>query len=179
MAAPEAPARSSRRPLAWGAAAAVLVAGGVVAAALLTSGGSARSPVAVVVPFRLPAVMAGGPDAVLRDHPGRPVVLTFFAAWCEPCKKELPAVEALAARPGGPAVVGVDVLDQRADAQDLLAASRVTFPAGYDHDGAVGARWGVNGLPVTVFVGSDGRIVHYHRGQLGASELDRLAASTR
>lgn len=179
MAAPEAPARSSRRPVALGVLAAVVVAGGVVAAALVTGGGSARPPVAVVQPFRLPPVVAGAPEAVLGDHPGRPVVLTFFAAWCEPCKKELPAVEALAARPGGPGVVGVDVLDQRVDAQDLLAASRVTFPAGYDHDGAVGARWGVNGLPVTVFIGSDGRVVHYHRGQLGASELDRLAASTR
>lgn len=179
MAAPGAPAKSSRRPLAWGATAAVLVAGGIVAAALLTSGGAARPPVGTVQPFRLPPVVAGAPDAVLGDHPGRPVVLTFFAAWCGPCKKELPAVEALAGRPGGPGVVGVDVFDQRADAQDLLAASRVTFPAGFDHDGAVGARWGVNGLPVTVFIGSDGRIVHYHRGQLEASELDRLAASTR
>jgi len=111
--------------------------------------------------------------------PGHPVEVAFFAAWCTPCTRELPVLEAVAARQGGPQLLGVDFMDQRPDALDLLARTRVTFPAGYDHDGSVGARWGVDGLPVTVFIRSDGRVVHYHRGELKAPELGRLAASTR
>lgn len=162
-----------------GASLAVIAAGTVVAVALATSGGSAAPPIATALPFTLEPVVAGAPNASLTGRPGHPVVVTFFAAWCDPCRRELPAVEALAARAGGPQVLGVDFLDQRADAQALLASSRVTFPSGYDHDGSMGARWGVTGLPVTVFIGSDGRVVHYHRGELGAAELVRLTASTR
>lgn len=154
-------------------------AAALVGAALLSADSPSRPPITSVVAFTLDPVASGSPDASLSGHPGRPVVLTFFASWCVPCTRELPAVEALASKPGGPQVVGVDFMDQRVDALSLLASTHVTFPAGYDHDGSVGARWKVDGLPVTVFIDSDGHVVRYHRGELGATELGRLAGLTR
>jgi len=163
----------------------VAVAAMVVAMAVLTSrgggSGDAASPVPQAEPFTLAPVIPGQPSAALGAAPGRPVVLAFFASWCAPCAQELPLIERLArssaAGPGGaaaPAVVGVDELDQRPDGPDLVRATGVTFPAGYDHDGSVGQKWHIDGLPITVFIAPDGRVVAYHRGQLSQHQLDGL-----
>ncbi len=78
--------------------------------------------------------------------------------------------------PSGPELVGVDELDQRPDGPDLVRHAGVTFSTGYDHDGSVGAKWEVNGLPITAFIAPDGRVVAYHRGQLDRHQLDSLVA---
>jgi cytochrome c biogenesis protein CcmG/thiol:disulfide interchange protein DsbE len=160
------------------AAAAVLtLAGGVVTAGVLTTHASADAgPVAGAQSFSLPNVKAGGPAVALGAVPGRATIVDFFAAWCDPCRAELPLVEAVSKRAGAPAVVGIDVLDQRTDALTLLKQTGVTFPAAFDHDGATSQKWGIVGLPVTVFVAPDGRIVSYRRGQLDAHTLDGLVA---
>jgi thiol-disulfide isomerase/thioredoxin len=167
------------------AVAVLVVAVMVVGAAVLTSrgGGSGNtvSPVPQAEPFTLAPVIPGQPAAVLSATPGHPVVLAFFASWCAPCTQELPLIEKLSrARPGGPrgavapTVVGVDELDQRPDGPDLVRSAGVTFPAGYDHDGSVGQKWHIDGLPITVFIAPDGRVVAYHRGQLSQHQLDGL-----
>ena len=160
---------------------AVVAATGVVTAAVLTRGGSAdASPVPRAQPFTLAPVVAGRPPATLAAAPGRPVVLTFFASWCAPCVAELPLLEKLA-RAGTADVVGVDEMDQRPDGQDLVRRTGVTFPSGFDHDGSVGQRYAIDGLPINVFIAPDGRVVAYHRGQLDRGQLDdlmrRLAAA--
>ena len=156
------------------AAGVALTVAAVATAGVLSTGGHSQPPVARSAPFTLAPVAEGAPEAALSATPNRPTVLSFFAAWCEPCRRELPLLEAAAAQRGGPDVVGVDFLDQRADALDLLARARVTFPTGYDHDGEIGRRWAVDGLPVTVFIAPGGRVVDYHRGELRRPELDRL-----
>ena len=167
------------RRAAWVSAAVVVAAVAVIVAAAATTRGSASpdgGPVATAQAFGLPPVVPGAAPAALGAAPGHPVILTFFAAWCAPCTQELPLFATLPVGHSGAQVVGVDVMDQRPDATALLAATGVTFPAGFDHDGTVANRWGVQGLPVTVMVAPDGRVVAYHRGQLGRAALDVLVA---
>lgn len=152
---------------------AVLVVGiGVLTAR--RSSGAESGPVGRVQPFSLAPVAASTSAVSLGAVPGRATVVTFFAAWCDPCRAELPLVETASRAPGAPAVVGIDVLDQRPDAVSLLRQAGVTFPAAFDHDGSVSARWGVVGLPVTVFAAADGRIIAYHRGELRSTQLTQL-----
>jgi peroxiredoxin len=165
----------------WIVLAVVVVAVAVVVGAILSSGGGAAdgAPFAAAPAFTLPAVDSGQPSVSLPAVPGRPVVLTFFAAWCAPCTRELPVIERLwrsvqVEGPGAPTVIGVDELDQRPDGPDLVRRTGVTFPSGYDHDGAVGRHWAVDGLPITAFIAPDGRVVAYHRGELDAAQLDVL-----
>jgi thiol-disulfide isomerase/thioredoxin len=155
----------------------------VVAAATITArhGSADKPPFAAARGFTLPAVTDGQPAAVLAPAPGRPIVLTFFAAWCQPCMAELPVIEQAwrgfeAQGPRAPLVVGVDELDQKPGGPDLVRQAGVTFPSGYDHDGAVGRSWAVNGLPITAFIAPTGRVVAYHRGQLNRPQLDALVS---
>jgi thiol-disulfide isomerase/thioredoxin len=132
----------------------------------------------VAVPFTLPELRADRGDVVLAAKPAKPTVVNFFAWWCEPCKRELPALRDAAAAHPEIAFLGVDHQDSRDDAIELLDGFGVTYPAGYDPRGDVAAKYAVRGLPATVFIDTDGRIVDLHQGELSATELqerlDRL-----
>jgi thiol-disulfide isomerase/thioredoxin len=150
-----------------------VVVGAVISTEL--SGSADASPISAARPFTLPPVNDGAPGAALTAVPGRPTLVAFFAAWCDPCRAELPLIQAASARDSGRiAFVGVDDMDNQGDAAILLSNAGVTFPTGFDNDGAVSAKWRVSGLPVNVLVAADGRVLDYHRGQLDQAQLDQM-----
>lgn len=65
-------------------------------------------------PFRLPELSfqdAGGSQRQLQDWRGRFVLLNLWATWCVPCRQEMPALDALESKLGGPdfQVVAVNI----------------------------------------------------------------------
>jgi thiol-disulfide isomerase/thioredoxin len=69
---------------------------------------------AAKTPFRVPNVAfkdAEGNDKTLADWHGRTVLLNLWATWCVPCRREMPALDALQAKLGnaGFAVVAVNI----------------------------------------------------------------------
>jgi cytochrome c biogenesis protein CcmG, thiol:disulfide interchange protein DsbE len=105
---------------------------------------------------------------------GKIVVLNFWAAWCDPCRKEMPRLEDAwrRYRDRGVTFVGVNTTDFSGDAQRFLRRYRVTFPIVRDGNGRVLARYGGLPLPWTYFVGRDGRIVGYIRGEVTKAALE-------
>lgn len=172
---PAAPARG-RRPMAVAVAVAVvaLAGGGLFAVSRPDNPAAVESGTPVVAPaFSLDDVRQRG-TAVSLGAGGRPVVLNFFAAWCVPCRAELPVLEEASRRAAGSVrFVGVDVADSRTAAAELLDATGVTFPAGYDPDRAVADRYRLRGMPTTVFIDARGRVSEVARGKLSAADLDR------
>ena len=70
--------------------------------------------------LRLPELAfrdAGGTERHLGDWRGRTVLLNLWATWCVPCRKEVPALDALEGKLGGPAfeVVAVNIDTRDAD----------------------------------------------------------------
>ena len=131
-----------------------------------------------LVPFTLEEVREGGKSVSLAELRGRPVVVNFFAAWCVPCREELPLLEAAHKRLGDRvAFVGIDTRDSRSQARDLLAETGVTFAAGYDPKGVLVDRYRLGrGLPATLFLNSDGVVVERILGQLDRRRLDAAVA---
>lgn len=164
-------------------AVAVLIAVAVAAALFIGEGAGSDGEEAdgagrAAVPFSLPELRDDRPEVVLAAEPGKPTVVNFFAAWCEPCKRELPALAAAAAANPEITFLGVDHQDSRLDAIEMLDAYGITYPAGYDPGGEIAGRYAVRGLPATAFISADGRIVDFRHGELSAEELqerlDRL-----
>ena len=133
---------------------------------------SGRSPAPA---FRLDEVRAGRTAVALADYRGKPLVLNFWAAWCDPCEKEMPAFQQVHADVGDRvAFVGIDGQDSRRNATALLRRTGVTYPSGYDPSDRVHTAYRLFGRPNTVFVSPDGKILGRHNGQLTAAELASL-----
>jgi len=152
----------------------LVVAAGAVAL-FIGHGSPSSSPsgfVGPASPFSLPELRSGRPDVALAAAPGHPTVVNFFAAWCVPCRAELPALRDAAAAHPDITFVGVDHQDSRDDAIELLDRSGVTYPAGYDPRGETATKYGLRGLPATAFIDPRGRIVELHQGALSAKEIE-------
>lgn len=109
------------------------------------------------------------------NQPG-PVVLNFWASTCPPCRREMPLIQAEAARSGA-SVLLVDVHDDAAAARAFLLKVGVKDSSAVDSDGRVAALYGVNVLPVTVFIRADGTIEGKYLGETNQAVLrDHLAA---
>jgi cytochrome c biogenesis protein CcmG/thiol:disulfide interchange protein DsbE len=146
-------------------------------AVLLTScgrGGDAGASGRLAPTFDAEDVRAGRATVSLAALQGKPAVVNFFAAWCVPCRNELPLLVAAHRRLGDRvAFVGVDVKDSRTRATDLIAEFGVDYPAAYDPQGQVAAGFRVQAMPTTFFLRRDGRIVDQVLGELSRKRLDQ------
>jgi peroxiredoxin len=127
-------------------------------------------------PLRLPGLDGGPVDrAALR---GRPVVVNFWASWCEPCVREFPLLRKAAAAHRGDrlAVVGVLSRDNPAAARAFVRAHGASWPIGLDPAAATATRWGAVGLPHTWFIRPDGTLASHQLGELTQTGLDRQLA---
>ncbi len=110
-----------------------------------------------------------GPDAA--DGGARLVLLSFFASWCEPCRKEMPYLQTLHARyrEQGLRVLSVDIDRDPpgiAATKRLAAESRVTFPVLSDRFQILARRYlgESSPLPSVVLIGRDGTVLRLSRG---------------
>ena len=122
--------------------------------------------------FSLPDLTYPTRTLSLSQFRGRPVLVNFWASWCAPCRKEAPLLEASYRRVGGRvAFLGVDTNDTRAAALSFLRQSGITYPSVYDPHGTAATAYGLFGLPTTVFVAPDGKMLERHVGALSSGSL--------
>ena len=105
--------------------------------------------------------LTGTGDLSLRSFRGKTVVLNFFASWCDPCKREAPALEKVwrEYRSRGLVVLGIDSGDAAGDARHFLAVHGITYPVAFDRNESQALNYGIPGLPVTVVINRAGRVV--------------------
>lgn len=146
----------------------------VVAGLALSQGGNEPTD---AKEFELPR-LAGEGTVSLAAYRGQPLVVNFFASWCVPCRKEMPAFQTVSARlQGRVAFLGIDHQDNRDGALELIADTGVTYPTGYDPDGKVATSYGLFGMPTTLFISADGRLLDKHTGELSEAKLNERIAS--
>jgi cytochrome c biogenesis protein CcmG/thiol:disulfide interchange protein DsbE len=163
----------------------VIAARGTVIAVMLLSGDDRPGAGAVGVgqeapPMDLPDVRPDRPRVVLAELRGKAAVVNFWATWCTPCRREMPLLADAHRRLGDRmAIVGVDVKDNRDEAIRFLGELGVDYPSAYDPEASAAASFDIVGLPVTVLVGADGRVLDRITGELTARRLDRLLGAAR
>ena len=116
----------------------------------------------------------------LADLRGRVVLLNVWATWCEPCREELPELQALQQRHGadGLVVVGVSIDAARAEREvrRLVAAARVTYPIVLDPKSTIVPPFKVVGYPTTFLIDRQGAIRWRRDGLLEPGDPDLAAA---
>ena len=112
-----------------------------------------------------------GSDRVvnLAGLPRRPLVVNFWAQWCQPCRQESPFLRA-AVEAGGAEFIGINYDDpDQALAIEFAGLAGLTYPHVRDRHKQL-ASLGVPGLPVTLFVDAEGRVTGSHVGVLESGE---------
>jgi cytochrome c biogenesis protein CcmG/thiol:disulfide interchange protein DsbE len=119
-----------------------------------------------------------GSEVDLAALRGRPVVVNFWATWCEPCVREFPLLRQAAAthRQADLAVVGVLTNDRPAAAREFVRRLDATWPVAVDATATTAAAWGAVGLPHTYFIRPDGTLASHQLGELTKASLDRQLA---
>ncbi|HSL11558.1 MAG TPA: TlpA disulfide reductase family protein [Actinomycetota bacterium] len=121
----------------------------------------------------LPTLDADGYEALLADVHGTPLVVNFWASWCEPCEREMPLLAAAAERHRDSVqFLGIDILDTPEPARAFLDRFDVPYPNLFDASGSTRDAVGSLGQPVTVFYDAGGDAVAKVDGELSPSELD-------
>ena len=156
---------------------ALCVAGSLIAIGVIGSGSAAPAGAAPDPPapsFSLPVLGQSGQHVALSDYAGQPLIVNFFASWCQPCKQETPLLARFyRAEHGKVAVVGLDENDGAGSALAFTRAEGVGYPVGFDPEVITGSAYGVAGLPQTFFLDARHRIVDRVFGAVTQAELNR------
>ena len=185
------PSRPRAGPRWWLLALAALVSGAAVGVGIARAARPAALPdaaAAQVLPggyfsrlhgpqapgWQLPGLADPGRTVTLAQFRGRPLVINFWASWCPPCRREMPALERearlLAGRVG---FVGLDTQDEGGAGLAFARRMGVTYPLATDN-AQVYAAYGVNGLPTTFFVSADGTLAGRQVGGMTQASLAAL-----
>ena len=99
---------------------------------------------------------------------GRPMLLVFWAPWCNVCQRELPQLTEFYQRdePKELDVVSIGFADTRANVEQFVKEWSGTFvyPTTYDEDRWVAQAFKVNATPTYVLLDAQGSVVLVHRG---------------
>ncbi len=90
------------------------------------------------------------------------IFLNFWASWCEPCKEEMPSIDALngeMAADGNFVMVTVLYKDSPENAFSYMKSKGYHFPVFVDSDGGVARAFGVTGVPETYIIDKSGVLV--------------------
>jgi cytochrome c biogenesis protein CcmG/thiol:disulfide interchange protein DsbE len=119
--------------------------------------------------------LPGKSQLALADLRGRPVVLNFWASWCDPCQEEMPLLEStwksLQAQNKDVVFVGIDFQESSATATSFLRQHGITYAMVLDANGAVANKYRIASLPDTFFINRGGTIVSKELQQLTAQML--------
>ena len=118
-----------------------------------------------------------GEDVALDDLGDRPVLVNLWASWCAPCREEMPLLQKAYERDGDRVgFLGVNTEDTPSAAAALLADLDVTYAQVVDRDKELLTELTAPGLPGSLAVAADGRILDRQLGQASAERLDELVS---
>lgn len=107
-----------------------------------------------------------GNVVTLKQFRGKVVFLDFWAPWCDPCREELPALDALYKkyRNDGFEVIGIDIDDSEKLVAEFLQKIPIAFSILIDKKGVTRREYNFRMLPTAFIIGRDGVIRNVHMG---------------
>jgi peroxiredoxin len=108
----------------------------------------------------------GGAETSLASLRGQVVLLNFWATWCEPCQREMPAMQRLHEKlaPAGLKLLAVSVDDTGEAVDEFRTRLGLTFPILWDPEQHVANAYQTYRFPETLLIGRDGVVVERYVG---------------
>lgn len=101
-----------------------------------------------------------GEKVKLSDYRGKKVILNFWATWCPPCKKEMPAMEKFYQKAGNDVEILAVNIDPQYNVQEFTDKLGITFPILLDKKDEVNSAYSVMTIPTTYFINEKGLITN-------------------
>jgi peroxiredoxin len=124
-------------------------------------------------------VTISGEPLALADLRGRVVLLNIWATWCEPCREELPDLQALHARlgPRGLTVLGVstDGAREATTLRNMVSGLGLQYPVIHDARNQISAPYRVGGYPTSFVLDRKGVLRWRRDGMIPRDDADLLA----
>jgi thiol-disulfide isomerase/thioredoxin len=124
-----------------------------------------------------------GETMQLQNYRGKVVLVNFWGTWCEPCKRETPALQAAyeQLRDQGLVVVGINLTDDElvqgnteADIRSFVEQYNVTYPIALDVAGEARKAFQIYPIPTSYFIDAEGNIRYVRVGEITAQEVTAL-----
>ena len=115
-----------------------------------------------------------GKAHALKQYMGKPLIVNFWATWCEPCREEMPEISELASTHPQVAVIGL-AIDEAPAVHEFSQGTPVSYPLliaeneGMPLDEALGNNKGV--LPYTVIISPQGEVMQTFFGRVNREML--------
>lgn len=118
------------------------------------------------------AELIDGSSLALSDLKGKPVIINFWATWCGPCVREMPAFERLKEDFGDEiGIIAVNCGDDADTVKDFVDENGYTFPVALDENYEVAMLYPSNSIPYTVVLDTNGKITHVSTGAYDADTM--------
>lgn len=102
----------------------------------------------------------------LQKYQGKVVYLDFWASWCAPCKQSFPWLNEMNAKykKEGLQIIAINLDVKSEDVGIFLKAVPTTFTVVMDPKAITAKLYAIKGMPSSVIIGRDGKIVMHHSG---------------
>ena len=120
-----------------------------------------------------------GSSGRIADYLGRPLVLNFWASWCSFCEAKMRDALGPASVERGDEIgfLGLNLDYFRADAEDLIAVTGISYDLAIDGDGEIYRELDGIDMPYTLFFSKTGELLERVHGPINRTELDDLIDS--
>lgn len=117
---------------------------------------------------------ADGKETNLSNLIGKkPIYLNFWATWCPPCVREMPFMNELYPQYKDKLeflVVSVD--SKKADVDSFMKKTGYQLPIYTTDNDAAGKAFGIQGIPTSILISPEGKIVKFHVGSMSKEEME-------
>lgn len=109
----------------------------------------------------------------LSDHRGEGVVLNFWGTWCEPCKREFPAMERQYKHfeKQGVNLIAINIEQTDLEVQTYVQNMGMTFPVAIDKTRSILNAYSVKPLPTTILINQDGIVEKVITGEMTEAQI--------
>ncbi len=102
-----------------------------------------------------------------------PTVITFWASWCPPCRKEMPILDEIQKENDSIRIIGINIDEDIGDAKEFISQYDISFLSLIDEE-FITIKYGVTKIPETFFIDPEGKIISRVSGNLTKDKIKLL-----